>query len=53
MYTEATYLPNFSYAFLLVKQWNLSEADTFMANIFVRFKQMSAFDRLCLWDFEQ
>ena len=34
-------------------QWNLSKANTLGTNIFVRFKQVSALDRLCLWDFKQ
>ena len=34
-------------------QWNLSKADTFGTNIFVRFRQVSALDRLNLWDFDQ
>ena len=34
-------------------QWNLSKADTFGTDIFVRFRQVSALDRLCLLDFHQ
>ena len=34
-------------------QWNLSKANTLGTNIFVRFRQVSALDRLCLWDFYQ
>ena len=34
-------------------QWNLSKADTLGTNIFVRFRQVSALDRLGLWDFHQ
>ena len=33
--------------------WNLSKADTLGINIFVRFRQVSALDRLGLWDFHQ
>ena len=33
-------------------QWNLFKADTLGTNIFVRFRQVSALDRLCL-DFDQ
>ena len=33
-------------------QWNLSKADTLGTNIFLRFRQVSALDRLCL-DFDQ
>ena len=34
-------------------QLNLSKADTFGTNTFVHFRQVSALDRLCLWDFNQ
>ena len=30
-----------------------SKIDTLGTNIFVRFRQVSALDRLCLWDFDQ
>ena len=36
-----------------VLQWNLSKADTLGTKIFVRFRQVSALDRLDLWDFDQ
>ena len=32
-------------------QWKLSKADTFGNNMFVHFRQMSALNRLCLWDY--
>ena len=34
-------------------QWHLSKADTLGANIFLSFRQVSALDRLWLWDFYQ
>ena len=34
-------------------QLNLSKANTMGTNIFVRFRQVSALDRLGLWDFDQ
>jgi len=37
----------------MLVQWNLSKADTLEAHIFVRFSQVFALDRLCLWDFNQ
>ena len=34
-------------------QWNLSKADTLGTDILVRFTEVSALDRLNLWEFDQ
>ena len=47
------FMQNKKYIHLKCIQWILFKADTLGANSFVRFRQVSALDRLGLSDFDQ